>query len=398
MSINPKAYNLYLSGKRYQRQFFDGGDTLYNELAYRQFREALELEPDFANAMVGLAWAYNSKSYYGSKSHLYNDSALLYIDHAIDINPNLSESYVFLGFFYRYGQEDVDKSINAFKMAAELNPNDFYSLGIIGESYIDEKKFDMASEYLIKAFKINHSDVVPGYENANELHISNFIGRLMCDAGMFKEAEQFERQLLEYYPDKSHGFLGHVSLRQGKFKEANKAYKYEYEKDTSNNIFLHWLAESYYYLNHFDSAEFYFRKLEKRFQENPGLEIDFLITYRARLAYALILQGKEVEAKRYLLQHIDKLKSMNDPSRWAYDIAYAYAYQGNVKESVKYLKKMDFWWVTYGLIKVDPMFNPIRGEPEFQQELYRMESEMMELRDELMIGRFEEELSWYFEK
>ena len=62
------------------------------------------------------------------------------------------------------------------------------------------------------------------------------------------------------------------------------------------------------------------------------------------------------------------------------------------------MKLMDFWWATYGLIKVDPMFDPIRGEPEFQQELYRMEGEMMELRDELMVERFEEELTSYFNR
>ncbi|MDQ8188043.1 tetratricopeptide repeat protein [Pelagicoccus sp. SDUM812002] len=94
----------------------------YSE-AIEYFQEAVDLDPTFAEAYAQLALATLEKIYYGG-SPVENQTALAapFVNRALELDPELSESYQALGYLEKY-RYDHAASKAAFERAIQLNPN-----------------------------------------------------------------------------------------------------------------------------------------------------------------------------------------------------------------------------------------------------------------------------------
>jgi serine/threonine protein kinase/Tfp pilus assembly protein PilF len=119
---NTEAYNAYLRGRA-----FSGGspfDKSNVERTIQSYQEAVKLDPNFA-----LAWAYLSCAQSGSY-WLGQDSSPAQLtaardaaDRALALDPNLPETHLALGYYRYYGQRDYTGALAEFQQAERGLPN-----------------------------------------------------------------------------------------------------------------------------------------------------------------------------------------------------------------------------------------------------------------------------------
>jgi len=113
------AYEAYLIGK--QRLAKRTTQSLAEAEEY--FRQAVELDPRYALAWVGLADTHMLQVWYSGLPERENfDKAKAAIDMALELDSDLGEAYASLGLL-RGGMKDQEGAEQAFKQALELSPN-----------------------------------------------------------------------------------------------------------------------------------------------------------------------------------------------------------------------------------------------------------------------------------
>jgi tetratricopeptide (TPR) repeat protein len=150
----------------------------------------------------------------------------------------------------------------------------------------------------------------------------------------------------------------------------NKAYVMD-----STNYDLHGYFGEYYmlnrdYVNSFKHFELWLKK--------ANLTGQMAVYGMHRVGWAYWMNGYEEEGRKFFLKQIDYCNRMLEMGRVIgtayrnyYDLAASYAFMGqkemalvNLRLFMKYLTG-DKWYAMY--FNNDPLFDNIRGEPEFQQ-------------------------------
>jgi serine/threonine protein kinase/Tfp pilus assembly protein PilF len=120
---NPEAYDAYLRGLAYTRKAFP---TRPNALgAQKYFKEAVRLDPKFA-----LSWAL--LSYVDARGYItqslqptaaLREEARQAAETALALQPNLGEAVLAKGSYYYYCLKDYDTAVRYFEEARQLLPN-----------------------------------------------------------------------------------------------------------------------------------------------------------------------------------------------------------------------------------------------------------------------------------
>jgi DNA-binding winged helix-turn-helix (wHTH) protein/TolB-like protein/Tfp pilus assembly protein PilF len=119
---NREAYEAYLRG----RFLFDKRTSESYEMAIGQFERAIELDPNYALALSGLADVYamqaNAADSSDERGELYERSISTAVK-ALQLDEALAEAHTTLGWIKRTHEWDWAGSEAEFKRAIELNPN-----------------------------------------------------------------------------------------------------------------------------------------------------------------------------------------------------------------------------------------------------------------------------------
>jgi hypothetical protein len=152
----------------------------------------------------------------------------------------------------------------------------------------------------------------------------------------------------------------------------------EYLKDTSNVFVLGSLGLNYLYLHHYEESLKYGKKYINHLKETGGSEkVDI-----AELGYVYLQNGLKEEAEIYFQQQIDFCHLMIELGRYYtqftyYDLASVYAAMGEKDKAYQNLRlfnerdRMPAWAAAQ--LKYLPLFESIRGEPEFQRIVHDVE-------------------------
>ncbi len=125
-TVDPEAYRLYAQGRYYWNLRTPDGF----EQATKAFSRAIEIDPDFALAHVGLADVYVLLPDYSIASATQSiPLAIASANRALEIAPNLGEAYATLGYAKAIGNFDWDGAEADFKKSIELSPG--YSVGYL---------------------------------------------------------------------------------------------------------------------------------------------------------------------------------------------------------------------------------------------------------------------------
>jgi len=195
----------------------------YSE-AVESFKQAIRINPDYAEAHYNLGVAYYKLGRYSEAVEAYKQ--------AIRINPDYAEAHYNLGVAYGVlGRHS--EAVEAFKQAIRINPDYAEAHCNLGVSYGKLGRYSEAVEAYKQAIRIN-----PDYAEAH-----NNLGATYCELVRYSEAVEPFKQAIRINPDfsKAHLGLGVAYGELGRYSEAVEAYKHAIRINPN-------LAEAHYYL------------------------------------------------------------------------------------------------------------------------------------------------------
>jgi serine/threonine protein kinase/tetratricopeptide (TPR) repeat protein len=120
---NVVAYQAYLRGLDYLK-YSHAPEDQYRK-AQKMFKQAIELDPNFALAYVKLSEAHRSLYFFGyDHTSERIEKAREAVDRALELQPKLPAAHVELGYYYYHGYLDYDNALKEFSIAAKSLPND----------------------------------------------------------------------------------------------------------------------------------------------------------------------------------------------------------------------------------------------------------------------------------
>src|SRR5207244_3975135 len=120
-TANTEAYHLYLKGRYHVLKLTRS--EMQTGISY--FQQAIDLDPSYALAYVGLADAYRSLALAGGMSPTeFLPKAKAAAQKAIEIDDTLADAHAEFGFIIFWYDWDWNAAENQYKRALELNPND----------------------------------------------------------------------------------------------------------------------------------------------------------------------------------------------------------------------------------------------------------------------------------
>jgi serine/threonine protein kinase/Tfp pilus assembly protein PilF len=119
-TVDLEAHNLYLKGLYFWNRRYEGG----MKRAMECFRQAIDKDPDYALAHVGVADTYNITGMFGylSPKEAF-PKAITAAKRALEIDDTLGEAHASLGFARTFYEWDWTAAESEFIRAIELSPN-----------------------------------------------------------------------------------------------------------------------------------------------------------------------------------------------------------------------------------------------------------------------------------
>ncbi len=121
------AHDCYLQGK----ELYDRNTREDNDASVALFKKAIELDPNYAQAYVGLTLAYNRLRAHGVDRGSSWRDAITAGEKAIALDPDLAEAYLALWSAY-WPKRWLRKLREGASRRVELNPNDADALEDLG--------------------------------------------------------------------------------------------------------------------------------------------------------------------------------------------------------------------------------------------------------------------------
>jgi TolB-like protein/Tfp pilus assembly protein PilF len=157
---NPEAYDAYLRGlafdARYYASFFSGG---LEEKAISFFERAVQLDPNFAVAWARLSRANAALSFGSGVTPVWRDAAKRALEHAQKLAPNSPETLLAVGYYQYRGLLDYGAAKTTFGRVSKMLPGSSevpHALGLIARR---EGQWDQSIAYFEQALALDPRNV-----------------------------------------------------------------------------------------------------------------------------------------------------------------------------------------------------------------------------------------------
>jgi tetratricopeptide (TPR) repeat protein len=309
-SENVEAYRLYLQG-RFFHDRLTGGDTAKAMLYYRQ---ALELDPQYALAWSGVSRCYGAGYPVDMAVPEGSVRAREAAERALQLEPDLTEAHVALGLVRVMHDWDWKGADASFRRALELTPGDAQVLRSRGLLTANLGRQEEAIALIRRAIALDPLSVAP----------HRILARLCIFDGALEEAEAAAKKALELNPQggMTNFWVGLIRMMQGGLEEALEIV----QRETHETFRL----------------------------------VGLTLVQRAR--------GRHAESDAALQELIEK-----HAAGGAYQIAEAYAYRGETDLAFEWLERA----YTQrdpgtGMVRADPLLRSLSGDPRWRPFLNKM--------------------------
>jgi len=150
---NSDAYLLYVQAHDYANRPDHSRDATLN--AERLYEQAIKLDPNFAAAFAALSqlesWVYHSFDPVPAR----REKARITAEKSLELNPDLAEGHLALGFSYYYGERDYTRALAEFEIAKNGLPNQADAYLAIGAIQRRQGKWQESTANLEKAAELD---------------------------------------------------------------------------------------------------------------------------------------------------------------------------------------------------------------------------------------------------
>jgi serine/threonine-protein kinase len=309
-TTNAEAFQAFLRGVHYRNRG-DREDTL--RAAIEAFQQAIELDPGYAKAYIGLARAWNHMALNSFVSYEEGVGNMeVGVTNARELAPRLAEGYLVLGQQQFYHKQDLHGANEAFNTALELNPGNV----------------EVQVEY----------------------------SRIRCYQGYYDEGIASARMALDLDPASlfANHFLGHILYFSQQYDEAIRALRHTLEMEPQYPKPRYFISLAMFWQGDAEAAW-------EEIQQEP-------LQWVKWTASAVILHrlGRTEEAEANLA----KLSEEEDQEFWTIQRAAIFAQWGDPEMAFKNLD-LAIKYRDPGLSQmlVDPLLDPLRDDPRFTKLL-----------------------------
>ena len=313
-AVDPEAHELYLKG-----------EDLYVRTEARKaleyFQNAVQRDPNFARAYLGIAKAYGSL---GDSDELASSKAYsqqkAYALKALELDPSLDEAHVNLARALRSGDWD----------------------------------WEGCERELKRALEINHNSAIALVEYSFDLPLVGRTEEALAGAHRFQE--------IEPNSSRSHRMLGWVYYFSGRYDEALIEFRKAIEiggPNPWNELFFAW---AYLEKDMTNEAIAEFRKIPTNILPSPA--------FIGHMGDAYARAGNKAEARR-IIRVLSERSAKEEIG--TYEVAFLYGRLGDKDRAFEWLEKayrVHDKGMTF--LKVDHALDPLRSDPRFQTYLDRM--------------------------
>jgi len=197
---DPEAYDSFLKGEYEEREAESSLKAEPFDRAAVFYQQALDRDPKFALAAARLAESRLFRHWFVtrlSEPELAEVKSI--VDHALALAPNLTEAHIAMGQFYQYGKGQYDDALKEFRRALELQPNNANARQACAYIYRRQGQWERALSELAKCEERNPRDAA----------LPANIGGSYCYLRMWKEARRDGSRALVLDP---HNFLAMHSV------------------------------------------------------------------------------------------------------------------------------------------------------------------------------------------
>ena len=398
---NSEAYLAFMQG---HEMFYRPDKFRSNtEKAEQLFEKATKLDPNFAGAFAALAWVHDWSYRDIDPTPARKEKARAAAVEALRLQPNLPEAHLGMGFYHYYCERDYQGALDEFAIArlslpnspevymaigaiqrrqgkwkestanleraAALSPKDAWVLQNLGSNYYANRNFEAAEKIFDRAIEAAPQSLGPRAEKAKL--VVDWKGDLSV---MEKELGQVPAGI---DPDGLVTFSRlQLLLFQRKFNDAltllqqspQNAFHYDKPRELFEGAIYTFLNDKEKALSAFERAR---PIAEKALSESPD-------NASRHVTLGLILAGlgeKELaiaEGKR-AVQLLPESQDAFDGPKTTVALAEIYALTG---ESDRALELLDRSLrtpngVTVPVLRLDPIWDPLRSDPRFQALIER---------------------------
>jgi len=417
---NTEAYDLFLRGQYEFHQAESGVSAAGYDRADAFYRQAIALDPTFAEAAAELARSRLSRHWFVSPltpAELEEVKSL--VDRALTLAPNSPEAHFALGLFFYWGHRQYEKALAEFNRTLELQPNNADARAFCAWVYRRRGEWERSLTDSQRAEELDPRDAsIP-----TNIGVTSYALRLWKDAERAElralaidphntQAAMFlvlirltmtgdvasARRALEDFPEVIKGLPGgaggprgatgagditavigwpaYLDVAERRFSDATQAVEKRVINDErahlqqlAGRVVIHLLGGEREAAK--SLAEEALPLLEARFRERP--EDTFVMT---ELSWVYLALGRNTDALRLSRQAADTISLEKDALAGAsFDIGLAEieARAGAPEEAVKRLRRLlaipAGGAASVAALKMDPVWDPLRNRPDFQQLL-----------------------------
>jgi DNA-binding winged helix-turn-helix (wHTH) protein/TolB-like protein/Flp pilus assembly protein TadD len=307
-----QAYEAYLRGRYFWEKRNEEG--LRKSVGY--FRQAVELDPEYALAYAGMADAYNLLVGYGLAETDSQDCAArarAAATRALEIDETLPEAHASLGSIALYYDADTARAETEFRRAIELNPSYATAHHWLSDCLAMSGRQEEAMAEIVRAHSLDPLSPIINTTLAERLYYSR----------RYDEAVERLRRTLEVEPDlvPARFILGLAYEQKGMYEEA--------------------IAEL------------------RKANELSGRRLP---VFTSALGHTYALAGRRGEARK-VLNELFRL-DYHAP----YEIATVYTALGEKRRAIEWLQRIHTKKSRW-LLETDPRLDSLRSDPKFQDLL-----------------------------
>jgi tetratricopeptide (TPR) repeat protein len=356
-----RAYEYYLKGREYYYRY----KKEENEQAVALFKQAIEIDPDYALAHAGLADAYSQRFMrFGFPEAEWLDPAIEQAQKAISLDPNLAEGYKALATLYGFVKGWWRKAVEAGQKAVEANPNSALANSSLGQYYLNTGELDKAFRFIKKSIALGPAWAFPCAD----------LGYIYFGLDDPVRAEEWLKKSLELQPDLDWANMAQIEvyLALGEYDKAIEQSQTGLSKFPGNPSawIIEFAALAELFSGHYEKAQEYYQKIG----EQP-----------IELGYIYWKAGRKDEAKKLFQGNLDRLQKRleqgDESNGIGFSMAAIYAVQGNKEDALRWLQKaVDAGYRNYRYLSRYPLLENIRDDERFKRIIDDTKAKVAEMR------------------